>query len=105
MVILELEDTVVYNVDDLTRQRTADAEPVTRVIPMMPRRPDATGENPIYRPATIGVVDEPLTTDQLPPLAAWAPAVPSMSERRKHQGRHRRTGFWAWIGIRAGGAR
>ncbi len=120
MTVIDMEDTVVIHdaeslPDNETRTRDVaaalahDPEPVTRVIPMMPRRPDATGEIPLYRrqadaPRTIGVVDAPLDTDQLPPLAAWGPVYVRPAEPDRYRGRHR-TGLVAWLVRRIGGAR
>jgi hypothetical protein len=69
---------------------TADAAdaPTRRLVPP-PRRPDATGANPLYVPQTIGIVDAPLGDDQLPPAVQFALRPRSSWQRRMHSGTHR----------------
>jgi hypothetical protein len=61
-----------------------------RLIPS-PRRPDASGGQPAYHPRTIGVVDEPLHTGQLPAFAQYyAASSDTALPSRRHKAVHRR---------------
>lgn len=66
------------------------AEVITRRLIPAPRRPEATGERPVYHPRTIGIVDRPLETAEIPLLAQLA-AYTAEAERVRwrHRGRHR----------------
>lgn len=57
--------------------------PTVRLVPS-PRRPDATGGQPVYHPRTIGIVDRPAETGQLPAYAQYA------IHAQARPGRHRR---------------
>jgi hypothetical protein len=75
-VALDLEDTVTFH--------HPIGEVTTRLVPPY-RRPNAVGEARVRIPRTIGIVDEPLTTDALPPFAAYA----ARREAMPYEGRHR----------------
>jgi hypothetical protein len=62
-------------------------------IPTIPRRPDATGRNPVYTPHTLGVIDDP--TCSLPIVGALRP-VPAWTVDPNYEGRHRMT-LAAWL--------
>jgi hypothetical protein len=90
---LDLEDTVGITLPD--------TETVTRRIVPPPRRPDASGEPPQYRPSRsfASFVDAPCATGELPAFVQAAmsrPYQPTVAERREHVGRHRaRPGLFA----------
>jgi hypothetical protein len=61
-----------------------------RLIPS-PRRPEVTGGQPTYHPRTIGVVDEPASTGQLPAFAQYyAASSDTALPSRRHKAVHRR---------------
>lgn len=62
------------------------------------RRPDSTGEHPVYRPETIGNVDE-RPTEPIPPTVYQSEPV----RPRRHRGAHRAaTPAWALLVTGAG---
>jgi hypothetical protein len=70
------------------------------------RRPAATGEQPAYRPRTIGIVGEGRRTIGLKPdetgvlpVHVQAAIRPSARDRRRHVGSHRASGLLAWLGF------
>ncbi|GAA2696338.1 hypothetical protein [Actinoplanes palleronii] len=79
-IALDLNDTVTFNISPV-------AEATQRLVPP-PRRPDAVGETRLRIPRTIGIVDEPLVTDSLPPFAAYAARQRPVALRQV-PGRHR----------------
>lgn len=67
-------------------------EVITKRLIPTPRRPEAAGKPPTYHPRTIGIVDPPLPTAELPllaQLAAYQPARPAPVAAHA-RGRHRR---------------
>jgi hypothetical protein len=87
-------DTFVLDDGEHTRQLTAFARSLPPLRGL--RRPDATGEHPVYRPETIGNVDE-LPTEPIPPTV-YGPARPD-----DYRARHRApTPAWALLVTGAG---
>jgi hypothetical protein len=93
VIVIDIEDTVTIR----------PADPHTPSVPLIPRRPDATGEQQVVIPATIGIVDTPAAADVV--LAPFVrPAVPSPTylDRMRYTGRRRQPGLIARM---IGGAR
>lgn len=75
---------VEFTLDDTVTFHHPLNAPTRRIVPPF-RRPNAVGEARVRIPRTIGIVDEPLTTDALPPFAAYA----ARREAMPYEGRHR----------------
>ncbi len=103
-------DTFVLDAADLKSTRSlssfAKTLPPTRVL----RRPDATGEQPLYRPQTIGIVDPfaaPVAEYPVVRLAEPAPDVRPRGHRRPRPSRPprmpwsplARRALRCWIGL------
>jgi hypothetical protein len=101
--VIDIEDTVTIHrrTEDLT---THDLQTYLTAPPM--RRPDASGEQPIVIPRTIGIVDSPLSTGALPLFVQAALHQPTVRQRRRHVGSHRavRPSLVARLFGRRGGA-
>jgi hypothetical protein len=85
--VFEPDDTVTFLSGAFHVPPVAEAA-TRRIVPPF-RRPNAVGEARVRIPRTIGIVDEPLTTDSLPPFAAYA----ARREAMPYEGRHRLTLF------------
>lgn len=89
IIELTLEDTVGFLISP---EPDPSPEATKRLVPPF-RRPDATGERRIVIPRTIGIVDAPLETDALPPLAAYVtrprPVAPGLLVQWTHKACHR----------------
>ena len=75
---------VEFTLDDTVTFHHPIGETTRRLTPPF-RRPNAVGETRVRIPRTIGIVDEPLVTDALPPFAAYA----ARREAMPYEGRHR----------------
>lgn len=85
---IDLLDTVTLHLPDSPDVTTRDLSTYRTGRPVL-RRPDASGEQPIVIPRTIGIVDSPTDTGALPPFVQAAMSQPSRLDRRAHVGRHR----------------
>jgi hypothetical protein len=83
IVEFDLDTTVGINLPPAPQPDPSLAHTV-RITPPF-RRPNAVGETRVRIPRTIGIVDEPLATDALPPFAAYA----ARREAMPYAGRHR----------------
>src|SRR3990172_8095762 len=87
-------DTSVFDVGESTR----NLAPYTHGMRPAYRRPGATGEQPLYQPQTIGVVDH-----DLPPVPGDAPAGPEQVRPDGYRSRHRAPRpVWAYLVTGAG---
>jgi hypothetical protein len=106
-----LVDTYVLDVGERTRNLSAYARSLPPVWGL--RRSDATGEHPVYRPLTIGVV-EPYALQEppigpVPPLPPPPPRVPvstvygAQERPDNYRSRHRAPRpVWAWRALHIG---
>jgi hypothetical protein len=101
-----------------TGDRTQNLAPFIAGLRPALRRPDVSGEHPIYQPKTIGVVDEPtrlaagetlvLPVDATPvvprpPVPAVYLPAPFEVPPPRYRGEHRKADpAWAWALIGAG---
>jgi hypothetical protein len=95
----DLVDTYVLDVGERTRNLSDYARSLPPVWGL--RRSDATGEQPVYRPETIAVVDavREWPTVPVPPLST----VYDGRAKRRRGGRHRApVPAWAWLALGAG---
>ncbi|GIE46394.1 hypothetical protein [Actinoplanes lobatus] len=96
LVGFTIEDTVGFLISPEPDPKPGAAGladyPTKRLVPPF-RRPNVTGERRIVIPRTIGIVDAPLETDALPPLAAYVarprPLAPGLLVRWTHKACHR----------------